>query len=152
MFEQIGNIYAIVLNLIGLVVCLFRYIDKPRRSWVYVTAFLLATLLSDYYWGAYSLLMGDGPNVSSFIAYVGDNLSPIPLILLLLHIRSDGEKKFFSPLSLLPVPLTAYQFTIYIQFGGLFNNIWQCLFSTIIIVLSLNSIIYYFKNIIILYI
>ncbi len=146
MFEQIGNVYAIVLNLIGLVICLFRYIDKPRRSWIYVTAFLLACLLSDYYWGAYSLLMGDDPNVESFIAFIGDNLSVIPLILLLLHIRSDGEKRFFSPLSLLPVPLAAYQFTIYIQFGGIFNNIWQCLFSTVVIVLSLNSIIYYFKN------
>ena len=145
-FEHIGNVYAIVLNLVGLIICLFRYIDKPRRSWIYVTAFLLSTLLSCYYWGAYTLLMNDTPNVSSFIAFVGDNLSAIPLILLLLHIRQDGEKRFFSPLSLLPVPLTAFQFTIYIQYGAIFNNIWQCFFSTVVIVLALNSIIYYFKN------
>ena len=145
-FEQIGNVYAIVLTLIGLVICLFRYIDKPRRSWIYVTVFLLTMLLSDYYWGAYTLLMGDNPNVESFIAYIGDNLSAIPLILLLLHIRTDDEKKHFSFLSLLPVPLTVFQFTIYIQYGAIFNNIWQCTLSTIVIVLSLNSIIYYFKN------
>ena len=145
-FDQIGNVYSIVAVLIGLVICLFRYIDKPRRSWVYVTMFLLCMLLSCYYWGAYVLIIGDDPNVSSFLAYVGDNLSFFPLILLLLHIRADGEKRFFSILSLLPVPLTAYQFTIYIQFGGLFNNIWQCFLSTVVIVLSLNNIIYYLKN------
>ena len=146
MFEQIVNFYIIVLDVIGLIICLFRYVDKPRRSWIYVTVFLLGNLLSDYYWGAYQFLMNDYPDVSDLMAYTGVNISFIPIILLLLHIRSDGEKRFFSPISLLPVPLNAFQFSIYIQYGGYFNNIWQCTLTTVIAVLSLNAIIYYLKN------
>ena len=68
MFEQINNIYTVVVLVIGLIICLFHYIDKPRRSWIYVTVFLLASLLSNYYWAAYCLLMGDDPTISSFTA------------------------------------------------------------------------------------
>ena len=146
MVEQAINIFVLIVEVIGLIICMFRYVDKPRRSWIYVTLFLLGNLLSDYYWCAYCLLMGEDPDVSSFLAYLGVNLSFIPMVMLLLHMRSEGEKRFFSPLALLPVPLTVWQFTIYIQFGGIFNNIWQCFFTTVIAVLALNSIIYHVKN------
>ena len=149
MFEQIGNIYCIVVNVIGLTICLFHYVDRPRRSWIYVTAYLLCSLLSAYYWGAYSLLMGDTPTIDSFTAYFGENLSLIPLILLLIHVyrqvHKDVQKWFFNPLCLIPIPLNIYQCTIYNQFGGIFNNIWQCLLSSIIVVMSLNLILFHFK-------
>ena len=146
MIEQGINLFVIIADVIGLVICLFRYVDKPRRSWIYATIFLLGNLLSDYYWSAYCLLMGDDPDVSSFFAYLGVNISFLPIVFLLLHLRSEGEKHYFSPLALLPVPLNIWQFTIYIQYGGYFNNIWQCFFTTVIVVLALNSIFYWFKN------
>ncbi len=145
-FEQAGNIYAIVLTVVGLIFCMSRYFAKPHRAWVYAIVFLLGNLLSNYYWGAYVLLMGDYPDVSSFMAYLGWNISYIPLVLLLLHLRSGIEKKFFSPLCLLPIPLNVWQFTLYIQYGGILNNIWSGAFCTAIACLSLNSILFWLKN------
>ena len=143
MFEQINNIYTVVVLVIGLIICLFHYIDKPRRSWIYVTVFLLASLLSNYYWAAYCLLMGDDPTISSFTAYFGDNISFIPLILLLIHRYREEKVRYFNPLCLLPVPLNIYQCMLYNEFGGIFNNVWQCSLSTIVAVLALNKIIYF---------
>lgn len=152
MFEQFSNIYTIVLNVVGLIICLFHYIEKPRRSWIYVTAFLLCLLLSNYYWAAYVLLMGDDPTLSSFTAYVGDNLCFIPIFLLLIHIHRKRHVRWFSPLSLLPIPLNIYQLMIYNSlvepgdYVGYFNNYWQCFITTCIAVLSMNLIFYYFKH------
>ncbi len=146
MFEQFENLYALAINVVGLVAALLLHIRKPRFAWVCVIVFLLGNLLSNYYWGAYTLLMGDYPNVSSALAYFGWNVSYVPPVLLLLHMRQEPEKRFFHPLCLLPVPLNIAQFLLYIQYGGLFNNIWQGGLCTAIACLSLNSLLCWRKN------
>ena len=146
LFDQIIQLYNIAFTAVGLVISVFRYIRHPHRAWACTIVFLLGNLLSNYYWGAYVLLMGDYPNISSVMAYLGWNLSYIPLIPLLLCLRSDAEKRFFSPLALLPIPLNIGQFILYIPFGGIYNNIWQGVFCTIVAALSINSIVFYLKN------
>ncbi|MCR5094628.1 MAG: response regulator [Lachnospiraceae bacterium] len=146
MFEQIGNILSILTNLAGLMICLFQYVRKQRRAGVYTAVFLLGALLSNYYWGIYALVMGDYPNVSSLLAYFGWDLSYITLVILLFSLRGEQEKKYFNPLALLPIPLNIYQFTLYIPYGGLFNNIIQVGSMTVVACLSINSICFYLKN------
>ena len=134
------------MNLAAIMICLFQYVSRPRRSWTYAIVFALANLLSNYYWGIYVLVMDDYPNVSSILAYVGWNIAYLILPFLQLEMRYDEEKHFFSPVCLLPIPLNIAQFFLYIQYGGLFNNIWQGTLSTVSICLSINSIMYYLKN------
>ena len=145
-FEQFTNILSILLNLAGLMVSLFHYVRKPRRVWIYTIIFFLGNLLSNYYWGVYVLVMGDYPNVSSMLAYLGWNIAFPFASLILITMRSPGEKRFFSPLSLIPIPLNLYQLKLYLQWGGVFNNIWQGFFSTMAICISINSIMFYVKN------
>ena len=146
LLERFLNVYSLLFNLIALMICLFRYVSKPRRAWTYAILFFLSNLLSNYYWCIYLLVMGDDPNVSSLLAYFGWNIGFFILPLLVWHMRQEKEKGFFSPVCLLPVPLNLYQFMIYISFGGILNNIWQGGFATLCAVLSLNSIMYYIKN------
>jgi len=143
MFEQIGSVFSILTNLTGLMVCLFHYVRRPRKEWIYVVIFLLCCLLSNYYWGVYVVVMGDYPNVSSLLAYFGWDFSFVPLVILLLRRRRlSGEKKV-SPLAILPIPLNIWQFMLYIQFGGLFNNLVQVSLTTMMACLSINAICVY---------
>lgn len=145
-FEQFMNIYVIIMAVTGLIISMSRYIERPHRAWFYIMIMLLGNLLSNYYWAGYTYLMNDYPVVSSFLAYLGWNISLIPLILMCLLFRSEKEKHFFHPLCLIPIPLNIAQFILYLPFGGVVNNIWQGVCCTTIACLSLNSLIYYVKN------
>ena len=96
--EQIGNILSIILTLTGLTISLFHYVSKPCRAWIYCMGFLMGHLLSNYYWGAYAFLMGDYPDITSFMAYLGWDICYVFLVILLIEIRFEGEKGFFSPI------------------------------------------------------
>ena len=146
MLERVELLYSILLNLAGLMFCLFQYVRKPRKLLAYAVVFLLTELLSNYYWGVYVLIMGDSPNVSSLLAYFGWDASFLVLVVMLIILMQEEKIRFFSPLALLPVPINLIQFMLYLPFGGLLNNIWQCSFTTVAAVLSLNLIIYYFRN------
>jgi len=145
-FEQLVNISTLLFNLGAIMICLFEYVMRPRKSWIYAIIFFLSSLLSNYYWCIYMLVMNDYPNVSSVMAYFGWNCAYLVLPVLVYHTRYHEEKGFFSPLCLLPVPLNVVQFIIYIQYGGYFNNIWQTSLTTIAACLCINSIIFYLKN------
>ena len=146
MREQIEILYSILMNVAALMICLFQHVKRPRKVWFYAVVFMLSELLSNYYWGVYVLVMGDSPNVSSLLAYFGWDTSFLVMSVILIALIKEEKVLFFSPLALLPVPLNIYQFMLYMQFGGLFNNVWQVFFTTVIEMLSLNIIIYYFKN------
>lgn len=145
-FEHVISVYSLVLNVIALMICLFQYISRPRRSWSYAIIFFLSNLLSNYYWCIYMLVMGDYPNASSILAYFGWNIAFLVLPILQYGIRYKEEKGFFSIWSLIPIPLNFIQFLIYIQYGGIFNNLWQGGFATLSACMGINSIIYYLKN------
>ena len=144
--EFFDNIVMLAASVTGLLLSLFRYIERPKRGWLYVTAFFLAHILSDYYWTVYTLVTRDAPEVSAFMAYFGWNVGYLLLVFAVLHMRSLGAKRYFHPLMLLPIPLNIWQFILYIQYGGLLNNLWQEAITTIVAILCLQSLLYYFKN------
>lgn len=142
-FENVLTLLAAILGLLG---CLFKYIKTPRRGYLLLMMFFLANYLSDYYWTIYSLVMRSYPEVSEFLAYLGWNIGYLILLLVILHMRRDNVRKFFHPVILLPVLTNVPQFILYIQFGGLFNNLWQVGITTIIMVICMQEILYYITN------
>ncbi|MCR5356406.1 MAG: response regulator [Lachnospiraceae bacterium] len=145
-FAMFENVIMLMAAILGLLSALFKYIEYKKRAWLYITGYFLANLLSAYYWTTYSLVMGDYPDVSEFVAYLGWNVGYIILLFAVLHMRQEGAKKFIHPLMFLPVPINFLQFLIYIQYGGILNNAYQGIVVTTIVCLCLNSIIYWIKN------
>ena len=145
-FDIVTDVIMLLAAIIGLLGSLFRYVEIPKRGWFYASMFFLAELLSDYYWTMYTVLMHEEPDVSALLAYFGWNVGYLVLLVCAIHMRSEGAKRYFNPLMLLPIPINLIQFFIYIQYGGLFNNIWQVGFSTAIAITCLQSILYYLKN------
>lgn len=145
-FEQFGNMFSVLMNVAGLMMCLYWFVRKPNRAWVYAMIFLLAHFMSNYYWSIYVLVMGEDPTTSSLLAYFGWNVAFLVLPILQLRVMSPDERHFFSPFALLPIPLNIYQFFLYLPYGGLFSNIWQGFFATAIACISLNSILCYVKT------
>ena len=145
-FELFSNIYAMGMNLLGILAGLICYITKPRRQWVYVITFSLCTMLSNYYWGVYVMVMGDDPNTSSLLAYFGWNASFLVLALMHIIFRTEEEKKNFSPIALLPIPLNVIQFIVWLPYGGIFNSVWQGSLSTVVACFALNSVVLWLKK------
>ncbi|MCR4762657.1 MAG: response regulator [Lachnospiraceae bacterium] len=144
--EQIGNIFSILMNLTGLTLCLFRYFEHPRKTLAFSVIFFLGNMLSNYYWGVYMLVMNDYPNVSSFLAYLGWNLAFMMLVCMQWCLRKEHGIRTFSLLSFIPIPVNLAQLFLYLQFGGIFNNVWQVFWTTASACLSLDTLIGYFRN------
>ncbi len=144
--ETFVNVFTLAAAVIGLLLSMFRYIESPRRGWLYMSVFFLADILSDYYWTTYILVMHESPDVSELMAYFGWNVAFVILLIAVLNLRPAGAKRYFNPLMLLPIPINIWQFFIYIEYGGLFNNIWQVGFTTAISIICLQVILYYIKN------
>ncbi len=143
--DNLVNILSILLNIGGLLLCLFGYFKKARKTLTYLAIFLLGYLLSNYYWAVYALVMGEDPNLSSFFAYIGWNLAFVMPAHIQLNMMRDHGVKRFSPLSLIPIPFGIAQLALYLQFGGIFNNIWQVFWATLTLSLSINAIANYRK-------
>ena len=144
--EYAENIVQLLACLIALLLCLFQYISGKQKGWVYATAVFLCSLMSSYYWTAYLVIMGDYPNVSNLFSYMGWNVAFVFLLLLVLHMRCAESRRFFHPLMLLPVPLNAWQLTLYLQYGGVLNNLLQVSTTTAVACFSLQSILWYRRN------
>ena len=144
--DIITDVIMLLAAIIGLLSSLFRYVEIPKRGWFLVSMYFLAQLLGDYYWTTYTVVMREEPGVSAFLGYFGWNIGFLVLFIAVLHMRSEGAKRFFHPLMLLPIPINLFQFFIYIQFGGLFNNIWEVGLSTCISMVCLQGILHYLKE------
>ncbi len=134
---------SVIAALLG---CLFRYIDVPKRGYLYMCICFLAFFLSDYYWTVYSLVMRSDPNVSEFVAYFGWNIGYLVLLVTVLHMSEPGSKRYFSPLMIIPIPINIYQFILYNSFGGYFNNLWSGVIVTAVIVICIQNITYYLSK------
>ncbi|MBQ3787030.1 MAG: response regulator [Lachnospiraceae bacterium] len=145
-FENVLNIISLLTRIIGLLSCLFLFIDRPRKGWLYMASFYLLFLLSDYYWTVYTLVMGENPDVAAFLAYFGWNMGYLILWITAYRFHSPEEKKFFHPAMLIPIPLNIMQLLLYNTFGGYFNNFWQVITTTGLAIECLRSLIYYLKN------
>ena len=49
-FENLENIIALVCTIIGLLYCVFKFIEIPKRGYRYLIVFFLADFLSEYYY------------------------------------------------------------------------------------------------------
>ena len=140
------NIVQLSVNLIALLMCLFRYISNKRNTWVYAIAFFLANLMSCYYWTVYMIVMRDSPDVSSLISDSGSNIAYLILFIFILKMRSEEERHFFHPLMLLPVPFCILQLFLYLPYGDAFLSLYQVCILTAVQVFCLQSICWYSKN------
>ena len=145
-FEDFENICLLLSTIVGLLYCIFKYIETPRRGYRYLVVFFLANFLSEYYWTTYELVMRSYPDVSVFAAYLGWNIGYVFLLIATFFLRQEGAKRFFHPVILLPVLTNVPQFFLYIRYGGLLNNLWEVTFTTITMVFCLQELVYYLKN------
>ena len=144
--EYAENIVQLLANLISLLLCLFHYISNKRRGWFLAIAFFLCSLLSCYFWNAHLIIMGTSPEGLDWLTYSGWNAAYLVLFILLMGMKSPEERAFFHPLMLVPIPLNALQFMLYLPYGSLLNNLYQVLIGTLLAVFSLQGIIWYCKR------
>ena len=144
--DYLENILQLSVIIVLQVICLFQYIKYRKRSFVFLIAFFLCSLVSTYYWTSYLLIMGDWPNVSDFLSYLGWNIGYVMLLIFILQEKTPEERRFFHPLMLLPIPLNLYQLTLYLPYGGVFNNVYQVAVVTAIAVFSVQGLCWYSKN------
>jgi len=144
--ETVENVITLLAVIFALLGCLFRYIDAPRKGYMSMCVFFLAHLLSDYYWTVYTLVLHENPEVSAFVAYLGWNIGYVVLLVAATVTRDEKSRGYFHPLMLIPIPINILQFFIYMQFGGVFNNLWSGFFLTAVSVICLQSLICWYKN------
>ncbi len=142
--DTMENVVTLLAVILGLLYALFNYIRTPKRGWFYLSVFFLTHMLSDYYWTTYTLIMGDNPDVSAMMAYFGWNVGYLFLLLFCMDMRPEYTKGYFHPLMFIPIPLGVIQFFLYIQYGGIFNNLWEGTLVTLIMVFSLQVLLRYF--------
>ena len=144
-FEDFENLFTLFCTIVGLLASLFKYIERPKRGYLYLVIYFLAHFFSDYYWAIYVLIMHSYPNVSEFTVYLGWNVGYVFLFLAVYHLRTE-KKRYFHPLMLWPLLTNIPLFILYIQYGGIFNNIWQVGTTTVIMMFCTKEILFYIKH------
>ena len=145
-FENFENIVSLICTIVGLLYCVFKYVETHKSGYRFIIAFFLANFLSEYYWTIYELITNSYPDVSEFVAYLGWNIGFFCLLAAVFFMRSHGAKKFFNVFMLIPVAINIPQLILYCKFGGIVNNIWEVGVTTLTEVFCLQEIIYYFKS------
>lgn len=144
-WDYLENTLQLSVTVIMLLVCLLQYIGSRKRAWFYLVVFFLGTLVSSYHWTAYLLIMGETPNTSDAMIYIGWNVAFLVLLFLVWHVKTPEERKYFHPLMLLPIPLNIYQLTLYLPYGVV-NSVYQVTVLTAVSCLSLQSLLFHRKQ------
>ena len=144
-FESLENIITLLCTIVGLLYCVFNYIENPKRGYRLIIVFFLANFLSEYYWTIYQLVMHTYPNVSEFAAYFGWNVGFLFLLVTVFILRSKGAKRYYNPVILIPILINIPQFKLYLKYGGILNNLWQVVTTTLTAIFCLQEILYYFR-------
>ena len=145
LWDYLENTLQLSLTIIMLPVSLYQYISTRKRGWSYLLVFFLGTLVSTYHWTAYLLIMGDSPNSSDAMIYIGWNVAFAILLLLIWHMKPREERRYFHPLMLLPIPLNIYQLTLYIPYGAV-NSTYQVTVLTAAACLAIQSLLWHRKQ------
>ena len=66
-FESYLNVYMLLTALVGLFLCLYRYVETPKKVWALTAAAFLTQFISDYYWAVNALTMNNDSKTSSFL-------------------------------------------------------------------------------------
>ena len=80
-WDYAENIFQLLADLLGLLMCLFFYITHKRREWIYGLLFFLCGLLSNYYWTAHLVIMDTWPVGFALMTYSGWDLAYLFLFL-----------------------------------------------------------------------
>ncbi len=102
-WDYAENIFQLLADLLGLLMCMFFYITHKRREWIYGLLFFLCGLLSAYYWTTHLIIMGTWPRGFDLMTYSGWDLAYLCLYLLIRHSQAPEVRKFSHPLMLLPL-------------------------------------------------
>lgn len=145
-YDNLENILSLLCTIAGLLYCVFKYIDTPRRGYRCLIVFFLADFLSEYYWTIYELIMHSHPNVSEFVAYLGWNIGYLFLLIAVYLMKRKETRRFFHPIILLPVLINVPQYFLYIKYGGVLNNLWEVSVTTATSVLCMQEIMFYYKS------
>ena len=140
-WDYVENIMELAVTIFGLIFCVVQCVKCIRRGWIYAIVFFLCNLLSGYYWTTYIAIMGATPKVTDALTYIGWNVAFTMLLLLLWHLKSPEERRYFHPLMLLPIPLNVWQLTLYLPYGAV-NSIYQVTVLTAVSCLSLQGLLY----------
>ena len=73
-FDDLENFISLFFTIIGLLLCLFKYITYSKRGYLYLISFFVMRFLSDYYWMVYQLIMHDSPDSYRYVANIGWNM------------------------------------------------------------------------------
>ena len=146
MLELFSDLISLAVIITGLLLTLFQYIEIRQRKVMIAVLFYLAMLLSQYFWTASIIVTGDYPGISSFFSYAGWNIAYAVLLILVWRFQEKRVREHISPFVFLLIPATAYQFYLYIPFGGVINSAYQCLMATLVAMVCLQSILWYFWN------
>jgi len=144
-WDYLENTLQLSLTISMLLVCLFQYINSHKRGWSYLVIFFLGTLVSSYHWTAYLLIMGESPNSSDAMIYIGWNVAFAVLLMLIWHMKTPEERRYFHPLMLLPIPINIYQLTLYLPYGAV-NSIYQVTVLTAVACFSIQGILWQRKH------
>lgn len=142
-FASFENIVSLLGTIVGLLYCVFKYIETPKRGYRIIIAFFLANFLSEYYWTVYQLIMPSYPDVSEFVAYFGWNVSYCLLLLAVYFMRHTSAQRYFHPVMILPVVTGIPLFWLYIQYGGILNNTWEVGITTLTLLFCLQDLMHY---------
>lgn len=140
------NIIQLLANMAAFLICLFQYIHRKNRTWIYAILFFIGCLISCYYWAIYMLLEGNTAETTNYLSYLGWNFAFFVLLIATFSLKSREERRFFHPLMLIPIPLNIWQLTLYLPFGGEANSIYQVTVLTAVACFSIQSICWHRRN------
>ena len=160
-WDYAENVFQLMADMCALLMCLFFYISNKRRTWLYGLLFFLTSLLSSYYWTTCLIIMGTWPTVSDLMVYSGWDLSFAFLFVLVMHLKSPEERRYFHPLLLIALPLNALLLLIYLYAPATetaahlttsihssypLNNIYLIIIFNLAGIFALQSLLWYRKK------
>ena len=95
--ETLENVLTLLVVIVGSLYSIFKYINSPKREWLYISVFFMTHLLSDYYWTTFTLVMGENPDVSAMMAYFGWNIGYLFLAVSILRMSSEECRTYIHP-------------------------------------------------------
>ena len=142
----VEDMIPLFFTIIGLLLCLFKYVAYSKRRYLFLIAFFILRFLSDYYWMVYQLIMHDTPSLHNYVSNLGWDLGYAVLLYMIFRYQSPECRQFFHPLMLWPVLTNLPQLILYLPYDSLLTNLWEVGVTTLIMIFCTKSILYYAKN------
>ena len=145
-FDDLENFISLFFTIIGLLLCLFKYITYSKRGYLYLISFFVMRFLSDYYWMVYQLIMHDSPDSYRYVANIGWNMGFVVFFFTVIYFQTPERRRFIHPLMVLPLLTNIPQLILYLPYDHILVNLWEVGITTLIMIFCLKDMIYYVKN------